>query len=79
MEGDTMPGNSHFWAAQHPDIEDSQALVEATLTLAFEQRTRTLVAYMVANPDALVTDAIDVTVRERLGLAPDPLKVRRDG
>jgi len=70
-----MNSNPHYYPAQ--DTSGQEALVHAILALAFEQRTCTLVAYMAVNPDALVTDAVDVTVRERLGLAPDPMKVNR--
>jgi hypothetical protein len=50
-----------------------RALAEAVLAQAQEQRTANLIAYMQGNPSALVSDSLDVTVRERLGLPPDPV------
>lgn len=63
MTDTTMPGNPHIRNAEYIDRAPEIRLIDATLALAFEQRTANLIAcsqkvYIPGSPDA---------IRERLG------------
>ena len=67
-----LPGNPHAEAVReaYKNAANHRAQIEATLALAYEQRTATLVQALLS--DSLVTDGkydeIQAEVRQRLGL-----------
>lgn len=55
----------------------TMAQIEATLAVAHELRTANLIQYAVHNSDALA-EGVDVTIRERLGMAVTPTAPAKD-
>jgi len=74
MNQNTLPGNPHVESERDRNTHTNEGLIEATIALAYEQRTANLIALYGAEDlankmDTPAWEHVSNQIKERLGLA----------